>query len=216
MAYYQKISRKGIVQMTGNIYALIRVSTEEQNEERQVIEMKKLGIPKKNIIIEKESGKSLGRIKYHRLVKRLSKGDILYIENIDRLGRDYNDILDQWHKLKRKGVIIKFLDTPMLDTDQTEDDLFSRFTKDILLLIQAFQAENEWQKIKSRQAQGIAAAKANGKVLGRPKAVITETEKEIVKRYQNRDLTLEVALKELNIKRSAFYKLCNSIKAELE
>jgi len=134
------------------------------------------------------------------------------------LGRDYNDILDQWHKLtKIKGVIIKFLDTPMLDTDQEgENDLFSRFTRDILLLIQAFQAENEWQKIKSRQAQGIAAAKANGKVLGRPKAVITDTEKEIVKRYQNRDLTLEVALRELNIKRSAFYKLCNSVKAELE
>ena len=195
------------------IYALIRVSTEKQNEARQMIAMSELGIDKRHIIIEKESGKSTVRTKYHKLVKRLKSGDILYLENIDRLGRDYNAILEQWHILtKQKGVIIKFLDTPILDTDQTENDLFNRFTRDILLLIQAFQAEYEWQKIKSRQAQGIAAAKASGKVLGRPKGVISEEEIEIVRQYQNREITLDTALTMLNLKKSTFYKLLNDVK----
>ena len=199
--------------MQGNVYALIRVSTEEQNTERQVIEMIKIGIQKKNIIIEKESGKSKERKKYHRLVENLKQGDILYIENIDRLGRDYNTILDEWHRLtKKKGVIVKFLDTPILDTDNAENDLLSRFTKDILFLIQAFQAENEWQKIKSRQAQGIAVAKASGKKLGRPKSVITEKEIDVVRQYRNKEITLNEALEQLNIKKSTFYKLCNNVK----
>lgn len=199
--------------MAKNMYALIRVSTKKQNETRQVISMSKLGIPKNNIIIEKESGKSTARTKYRKLVKQLKDGDILYIENIDRLGRDYDDILEQWHILtKQKGVTIKFLDTPMLDTDQTENDLFNKFVRDILLLIQAFQAENEWQKIMIRQAQGIAVAKANGKTLGRPKSKISEKTIKIVQQYKNQDITLETALKLLNIKRSAFYKLCNTVK----
>ena len=199
--------------MAGNIYALIRVSTEEQNEQRQVIKMTEIGIPKSNIVIEKESGKSTARIKYKKLVKRLKQGDILYIENIDRLGRDYNSILEEWHRLtKQKGVIIKFLDTPILDTDSAENDLFSRFTRDILLLIGAFQAENEYLKIKSRQAQGIAVAKAEGKPYGRPKSIITEEEKYIVEQYQNNKISLDEALKYLDRKKSAFYDLCDRIK----
>ena len=198
--------------MLENIYAFIRVSTEEQNEARQVIAMTNIGVPKKNIVIEKESGKSQERTKYHRLVNRLKAGDTLYIENIDRLGRDYDGIINEWHQLtKQKGVIIKVLDTPILDTDNPANDLLSRFIRNILLHIIAFQAESEWQKIKSRQADGIAVAKAKGKHLGRPKSIITETEIKIVKQYQNNEIALDIALKLLDIKKSTFYKLFSSV-----
>ena len=202
--------------MIENTYALIRVSTEKQNEARQVIAMSKLGILKENIVIEKESGKSTVRTKYHRLLKRLKAGDTLYIENIDRLGRDYDGIISEWDVLtKQKGVTIKVLDTPILDTDQAGEDLMTKFTRDILLRIQAFQAESEWQKIKSRQAQGIAVAKANGKPLGRPKAVITEEEVKIIKQYQSQDITLDIALSLLSIKKSAFYNLYHTVEDAL-
>jgi len=196
-----------------NTYALIRVSTEEQNEARQVKRMLDRGILKKNIVIEKESGKSLVRRKYHNLVKKLKAGDTLYIENIDRLSRDYDGILNEWEKLTiQKGVIIKVLDTPILDTDQTvENDLLTRFIRDILLRILAYQAESEWHKIKSRQAQGIAIAKAEGKNIGRPPKIRTEEELEIAKQYLSRVIDFDTALSSLNIKKSAFYNLCQMI-----
>jgi len=198
-----------------NIYAYIRVSTKEQNEARQVIRMENLGISKKNIIIEKESGKSQIRVKYQKLVKQLRKGDILYIENIDRLSRDYDGILSQWHMLtQQKGVTIRLLDTPMLDTDQRGYDLLSRFICDIVLHIQAFQAAYEWEKLKARQAQGIAVARASGKPLGRSKSPITENEINTVEQYKNGDISLTMALQLLNIKKSAFYRLCSIISKE--
>jgi len=198
--------------MTGNSYALIRVSTKEQKEARQIKRMTELGIPKDNIIIEKESGKSTIRAKYRKLVERLRKGDILYIENVDRLSRDYDGILREWYILTvEKGVIIKILDTPMLDTDQATDSLLFKFIRNIMLHILAFQAENEWQKIKSRQAQGIAIAKANGKLLGRPKAIRTEEELEIARQYLNEEIGLEIALTILGKKKTAFYDLCQAV-----
>ena len=201
--------------MSENKYALIRVSTEEQNEARQVIRMSELGIDTKNIIIEKESGKSKSRAKYQRLVKLLKTGDILYLENVDRLSRDYDGILSEWHRLTmKKGVTIKILDTPMLDTDQATDDLLGKFMQNILLHILAYQAESEWQKIKSRQAQGIAVAKANGKKCGRPKRVRSNEEKETARQYLSRDIDMEAALSLLNIKKSAFYSLCRSVSEE--
>ena len=193
-------------------YASIRVSTEEQNEARKIKRMTDLGIARENIIVEKESGKSTVRAKYRKLVKKLQKGDILYIENVDRLSRDYDGILNEWHILTaQKGVIIKVLDTPMLDTDQNADSLLFRFIRNILLHILAFQAENEWQKIKSRQAQGIAIAKAEGKPLGRPKAVRTEEELEIARQYLNKEIGLDIALTLLGKKKTAFYDLLSAV-----
>ena len=198
--------------MTASTYALIRVSTKGQNAARQVKRMTELGIATENIIVEKESGKSTVRAKYRKLVERLKKGDTLYIENVDRLGRDYDGILNEWHILTaQKGVIIKVLDTPTLDADQAADDLLSKFTRNITLHILAFQAENEWQKIKSRQAQGIAIAKANGQALGRPKTVRTEEEREIVRQYQNDEIDLAIALALLGKKRSTFYNLRQAV-----
>jgi len=196
-----------------NLFAIIRVSTEEQNEARQVIEMSKLGVPKKNMLIEKESGKSTERTKYHNFIKRLKKGNILYMEDIDRLARDYDTILEQWNLLTKKmGVIIKVLNTPILDTDHNDNNLLTRFIRDIILLIKAFQAENEWQKIKLRQAQGISVAKAKGKIFGRPKMKITKKKIKTVKQYQNKEITFDTALKLLKLKKTAFYDLYNIIK----
>ena len=208
---------KGHQEIMANTYALIRVSTEEQNEQRQVVRMQELGITKENIVIEKESGKSKSRLKYQKLVKRLKAGDILYIENADRLSRDYEGIINEWGKLTfQKGVTVKVLDTPMLDSDQEESDLINKFMRNILLHVQAFQAESEWQKTKYRQAQGIAVAKASGKKLGRPKKERTSTEIEISKQYLNREIDLDTALAILGIRKSAFYSLCRMVREENE
>ena len=198
--------------MIGTTYGLVRVSTEEQNEERQVRKMLELGILRKNIVVEKESGKSTVRPKYQRLVKKLKAGDILYIENIDRLSRDYDGIISQWYNLAiKKNVTIKVIDTPMLDTDQVNDSLIYRFFRNILLHVLGFQAENEWQKIKERQAQGIAVAKSSGKKLGRPKKIITRIERKTAKQYLSRDIDLETALVILGVKRSTFYNLLSRV-----
>ena len=198
--------------MTSSIYALIRVSTKEQNEARQLKRMLDIGVPRQNIVIEKESGKSTVRTKYHNLVKRLKAGDCLYIENVDRLSRDYDGILNEWHILTvQKGVIIKVLDTPMLDTDQTDKSLLFRFIRNIMLHILAFQAENEWHKIKSRQAQGIAIAKTSGKKFGRPKVVRTEEEIETANQFINKEIDLATALALLGIQKTALYNLCQTV-----
>ena len=198
--------------MTTDRYALARVSTGKQNVARQVERMMALGIPKENIIIEKESGKSTVRTKYKRLVKRLKAGDILYIENVDRLSRDYDGIISEWHKLTmEKGVIIKVLDTPMLDTDQANQSLLGRFIRNILLHIYAYLAEHEWEKTKYRQAEGIALAKSKGKKLGRPKKERTEEEREIVKQFQDKEISLITALALSGLKKSAFYDLCRAL-----
>jgi len=195
--------------MTGKRYALIRVSTKEQNEARQVKRMIELGIAKDNIVVEKESGKSIVRTKYRKLVKQLQKGDTLYIENVDRLSRDYDGIIREWHILAaQKGVSIKVLDTPMLDTDQKANSLIFRFIRNIILHVLAFQAENEWEKIKTRQAQGIAIAKESGKSLGRPKTVRTEEELDIAKQYLNDEIGIDIALSLLGVKKSTFYNIC--------
>jgi len=194
--------------MSGSTYALIRVSTKEQNEDRQVEKMLELEVSQDNIIIEKESGKSTVRAKYRKLVKQLNAGDTLYIENIDRLSRDYDGILREWHILTvEKGVIIKVLDTPMLDTDQAADDLFNKYIRNDMLNTLAFLAELEWQKIKSRQAEGIANAKAKGKSIGRPKTIRTAEELEIARQFFNDEIALDTALALLGKKKATLYNL---------
>jgi len=200
-----------------NKYALIRVSTKKQKEYRQIIRIEKLGIPKENIIIEKESGRSKARPKFEKLIKQLKAGDIFYIENIDRLSRDYDGIIKTWKYLEdEKQVFIKVLDTPMLDSDQITDDLVSRFMRDILLHTSAFQAALEWEKIKSRQADGIAIAKDRGETCGRPKAVRTERELNIVRQYLDREIDLNTALAKIKRKKTSFYDLCQLVLAMQE
>lgn len=148
-------------------YGYVRVSTKEQNEDRQVIAMKNYGINEKNIFIDKQSGKDFERTNYKRMVKKLKKGDTLVIKSIDRLGRNYSEILDEWQSFtKKKKVSIVVLDIPLLDT-RTDKDLTGVLIADIVLQLLSYTAETERNMIRQRQAEGIAAAKARGVRFGR-------------------------------------------------
>ena len=149
-------------------YGYIRVSTKEQNEDRQVIALEEAGIDKQNVFMDKQSGKDFQRPQYKKLLRKLRKDDLLYIKSIDRLGRNYSEILEQWRLLtKEKGVDIVVLDMPMLDTRRGKD-LMGTFIADLVLQILSFVAENERVNIRQRQAEGIAAAMARGVQFGRP------------------------------------------------
>ena len=144
-------------------YGYIRVSSRDQNEDRQVIALEEQEIPKQNIFMDKQSGKDFERPQYKRMVCRLKKDDLLYIHSIDRLGRNYEEILEQWRILtKEKGIDIVVLDMPLLDTRRGKD-LMGTFLSDIVLQVLSFVAENERSNIRKRQAEGIAAAKARGR-----------------------------------------------------
>ncbi|MCL1863460.1 MAG: recombinase family protein [Defluviitaleaceae bacterium] len=195
-------------------YAYIRVSSDYQNVSRQVRDMTKLGIKKRNIIIEKASGKNFNRKKYLQLLENIKEGDTLYISSIDRLGREYDGIIREWNKItKVLKVIIKVLDSPILDTDKKHLTLMEKYLQDMALLTLAFQAEQEWRNIKERQKAGITIAKEKGIPLGRPKIVRSEKEIYTIKAWQNGVINVSEAMQKLNLKKSAFYKLANEVKA---
>ena len=158
------------------VYGSVRVSSVDQNEDRQMIAMREAGVPVENIFIDKQSGKDFDRPNYKRLVRKLREGDLLYILSIDRLGRNYEEIQNQWRILtKDKGIDIVVIDMPLLDTRQGKD-LMGTFIADLVLQILSFVAQSEREKIRERQRQGIAAAKARGVRFGRP-------EKELPKNF---------------------------------
>ena len=193
-------------------YAYVRVSSKHQKEARQVKDIRKLGISKDNIIVEKISGKDFKRSDYLKLLELLNAGDMLYISSIDRLGRDYDGIIGEWHKLTKKlKIIIKVIDNPILDTDIKPKTLIDKYLKDITLHTLAFQAEQEWQNIKDRQKAGITIAKEKGKVLGRPKIIRSEKEVSTIRDWKNGLIDLNMAMKKLDLKKSAFYKLANEL-----
>ena len=145
--------------MAGSVYGYVRVSSVEQNEDRQLIALEIVGVAKRNIFTDKQSGKDFERGQYKRLLKKLKPGDLLYILSIDRLGRNYIEIQEQWRVLtKEKGVDIGVIDMPILDTRKGKD-LLGTFIADLVLQILSFVAQTERENIRSRQAQGIAAAK---------------------------------------------------------
>ncbi len=150
------------------IYGYVRVSTREQNEDRQLIALREVGVDDKFVYMDKQSGKDFDRPNYKKLLRKLKKDDLLYIKSIDRLGRNYEEILQQWRMLtKEKGVDIVVLDMPLLDTRRGKD-LMGTFLSDIVLQVLSFVSENERTNIRQRQAEGIAAAKAKGVKFGRP------------------------------------------------
>ena len=160
--------RNGGNKIEQKIYGYIRVSTREQNEDRQVIALREVGVPERNVYIDKQSGKDFERPQYKKLLRKMKKDDLLYIKSIDRLGRNYAEILEQWRFLtKEKGIDIVVLDMPLLDTRRGKD-LLGTFLSDIVLQVLSFVAENERTNIRQRQAEGIAAAKAKGIRFGRP------------------------------------------------
>ena len=157
----------------GNVYGYVRVSTSEQNEDRQLIAMNTVQVPERNIYMDKQSGKDFKRPMYMRMLKRLKQDDVLYIKSIDRLGRDYEEVLEQWRMLtKEKKVDIVVLDMPLLDTRRGRD-LMGTFLSDIVLQVLSFVAENERKNIRERQKEGIEAARRRGVRFGRPEKNIT-------------------------------------------
>lgn len=187
-------------------YAYIRVSSQEQNEERQLMAMRQLHIPEENIFIDKQSGKDFNRPNYKALMKRIRAGDILYILSIDRLGRNYDEIQNQWRILtKEKNIDICVIDMPLLDT-RNGKDLMGTFIADLVLQILSFVAENERDNIRKRQAQGIAAAKANGIRFGRPEVPIPENFPSMVKLWEKGKLSIQEVLRQSKMSESTFYR----------
>lgn len=185
-------------EMTGienRVYGYIRVSTREQNEDRQYTALRGAGVPQGQIYAEKFSGKNFDRPQYKKLLRKLKKDDLLYIKSIDRLGRDYGEILEQWRVLtKEKGVDIVVLDMPLLDTRRGKD-LMGTFLSDIVLQVLSFVAENERMNIRQRQAEGIAAAKARGVKFGRPPTPLPENFEEAYRQWKAGKLTGTAAAK---------------------
>ena len=186
------------------IYGYIRVSTKEQNEDRQLIAMQALSIPEKNIFMDKQSGKDFLRPQYQKLGQKLKKDDVLYIKSIDRLGRNYAEILEQWRILtKEKGVDIVVLDMPLLDTRRGKD-LMGTFLSDIVLQILSFVSENERSNIRQRQAEGIAAAKARGVRFGRSSQPLPENFPPIYEKWRSGAITGTAAAKACGMPLSTF------------
>ena len=187
-------------------YGYVRVSSLDQNEDRQMIELQKKQIPEKNIYMDKLSGKNFERPAYKRLFKKLKQGDLLYIMSIDRLGRNYVEIQEQWRILtKEKGIDIVVLDMPLLDT-RTGKDLMGTFISDLVLQILSFVAQNERENIKKRQAQGIAAAKARGVRFGRPEKPVPDNFGDIVNRWENKEIKISDVVRICDMSEPTFYR----------
>ena len=187
-------------------YAYVRVSSLEQNEDRQLIEIKKMGVRDENIFIDKQSGKDFDRPMYKMLKAKLRESDVLYILSIDRLGRNYEEIQNQWRVLtKELKVDICVLDMPLLDT-RREKDLLGTFVADLVLQILSFTSENERNAIRERQRQGIAAAKARGIKFGRPGKKVPDDFGDLVKKWEKGALSADELSKQCDMSMSTFYR----------
>ncbi len=188
------------------IYGYVRVSSTDQNEERQLLALSERNVDEKNIYRDKQSGKDFERPQYKKSIKRLRQGDLLYILSIDRLGRNYEEIQRQWHILTKKiGVDICVIDMPLLDTRQGKD-LMGTFIADLVLQILSFVAQSKRENIKKRQAQGIEAARLKCIRFGRPEIPLPEDFTQTVRLWGERLITTEAALKKCGMSRTTFYR----------
>lgn len=188
-------------------YAYVRVSTASQNIDRQMEEMFRQDIEFENIFIDYQSGKDFERKNYQKLIKRLKKDDLLVIKSIDRLGRDYNMILDEWKKItKIIEADIMVIDMPLLDTRVEGKNLVGKFISDIVLQVLSFVAQNERENIKQRQAEGIKIAKAKGIHMGRPNYVLPNNYEYVINKYIKREINNKEAQQLLNMSRGTFFK----------
>ena len=192
--------------MNGRVYGYIRVSSTDQNEDRQVIALREKKVLEKNIYMDKQSGKDFNRPQYQKLVKRLKSGDLLYILSIDRLGRNYEEIQKQWRILTKEiGVDICVIDMPLLDT-RNGKDLMGTFIADLVLQILSFVAQSERENIRKRQSEGIAAAKARGVRFGRPEKEVPDDFEKIVRNWEQKKQSFEETLKQCNMSKTTFYR----------
>lgn len=197
-----------------NIYGYVRVSSIEQNEDRQMIALKRAGVHDSHIYMDKQSGKDFHRANYEKLVSRFQKGDLLYILSIDRLGRNYAEIQNQWRILTKEiGVDICVIDMPLLDT-RNGKDLMGTFIADLVLQILSFVAENERENIRKRQEQGIEAAKKRGVRFGRPESKVPYNFKKIVKAWEQGNLKIDEVLGKCQMSKSTFYRRLREIRSK--
>lgn len=188
-----------------SVFGYIRVSSRDQNEDRQMLSLEEAGVLQENIYLDKQSGKNFERPQYMRMLRKMKKGDVLYVKSIDRFGRNYDEILEQWRLLtKERGIDIVVLDMPLLDTRRGRD-LMGTFLSDIVLQVLSFVAENERANIRQRQAEGIAAAKARGVRFGRPPVPLPENFCEVSQSWKAGELTLNEAAGMCGMPVSTFY-----------
>lgn len=193
--------------MSKIIYGYIRVSTKEQNEDRQRIALAEFPVPENHIFLDKLSGKDFERPQYKKLTKKLRPGDILVIKSIDRLGRNYEEILNQWRIItKEKRADIVVLDMPLLDTRQTGRDLTGPFVADLVLQILSYVAQTERENIKQRQKEGIAAAKLRGVQFGRPRKPLPDNFQQVKEDWENKKITSREAANQLLVAQDTFLR----------
>ena len=193
--------------MKSTTFGYIRVSTKEQCEERQIIALRNFPVPEDKIFVDKLSGKDFNRPQYQKLLRKLRPGDILVVKSIDRLGRNYEEILNQWRIItKEKRVDIVVLDMPLLDTRQTGKDLTGIFVADLVLQILSYVAQSERENIHQRQMEGIAAAKLRGVRFGRPRKLIPENFSDVKKRWETGIISSRQAARELHIAQDTFLR----------
>lgn len=191
--------------MENSVFGYVRVSSTDQNEDRQMLAMQEAHVPPQNVYVDKQSGKDFLRPRYKKMVKQMHEGDLLYILSIDRLGRDYDEILKQWRILtKTIGVDICVIDMPLLDT-RTGKDLMGTFIADLVLQILSFVAQNERENIRKRQAEGIAAAQARGVKFGRPPRTLPDNFSKIHREWRAQKLTLAQAAERCGMPEGTFY-----------
>ena len=194
------------------IYGYVRVSSTDQNEDRQILALGRQNIAEKNIYIDKLSGKDFNRPAYQKLIKKLKSGDLLYILSIDRLGRNYEEIQNQWRVLTKEiGADICVIDMPLLDTRQGKD-LMGTFIADLVLQILSFVAQSERENIRKRQLQGIAAAKAKGVRFGRPEKEIPSEFISLIRKWEQKKITLSEILNRCQISESTFYRRLRKVR----
>ena len=190
----------------GNVYGYVRVSSKDQNEDRQVITMREMQVPEENIYIDKQSGKDFNRPQYKKLLRRVKQDDLIYIKSIDRLGRNYTEILDQWKVItKDKQVDLYVMDMPILDT-RREKNLLGTFISDLVLALLSYVAENERNNIRQRQAEGIAAAKARGVHFGRRPNPLPENFYEVYQQWKMKKISVSEAARECGMPQTTFFE----------
>lgn len=196
-----------------SVFGYVRVSSTDQNEDRQMIALRNANVPKKNILIDKQSGKDFERPSYKKLMRRLKAGDLLYILSIDRLGRNYEEIQKQWRILTKEiGADVCVLDMPLLDT-RNGKDLMGTFIADLVLQILSFVAQNERESIRKRQAEGIAAAKARGIKFGRPEKKTPQKFSALVEQWEQKRLPFSEVLRQCNMSEATFYRRLREYRA---
>lgn len=193
--------------MESKVYGYVRVSTKEQNEDRQLIALLGFPVPEKNIYMDKLSGKDFNRPQYQKLLRKLRPGDLLVIKSIDRLGRNYEEILLQWRSItKEKQVDVVVLDMPLLDTRKAGSDLTGTFVADLVLQILSYVAQTERENIHQRQKEGIAAARRRGVRFGRPRKQVPEQFWQLKTDWEQRKITSREAARQLSIAQDTFLR----------